>query len=239
MTNSLPAIVLTGTIVPNVVTQLQHCDPMVRKNEYLAAIKFYAQFAPVYFLENSTYDLLNDQDFNSIPHVLIRKFPVSEFAAKGRGFQEFEMLDRWVKSENNPPERWLKITGRYLYQNITEILAECSSKKDCDLLINQHRFSGVAESAIFGISHIFYQNQISGLFQECDDGSGWFIEKALHRRLCNVSASTCQRFKSNLVCIGVAGFNGLAIQNSWRDNINKLLFSINYTFDRKYIWLSV
>jgi hypothetical protein len=239
MMKTSPAIVLTGTIVPNVVGQLQHCDPITRKNEYLTAIKFYTQFAPVYFLENSTYDLLNDQDFNNIPNVMIRKFPVSEFPAKGRGFQEFEMLDRWAASETEVPEYWLKITGRYLYQNISEILAEYSSKIECDLLINQHRFSGVAESAIFGVSQVFYQNQICGLFQECNDESGWFIEKALHRKLHNISSPTCQRFKSNLICSGVAGFNGLSIQNSWRDSINKLLFSVNYTFDRKYIWLSV
>ena len=93
------AIVLTGTIVPN-SNFTTYTNPQVRRAEYLAAIHYYSGFAPVYFLENSAYDLASDPEFISSEDVAIRKFPVSKFAERGKGFQEFEMLDAWLNQKS-------------------------------------------------------------------------------------------------------------------------------------------
>jgi hypothetical protein len=236
---STTAIVLTGTIVPNTTAQLQHRDPSKRKEEYLTAINFYNKFAPVYFLENSEYPLLDDEDFQNLPNTFIRKFPVSNFSEKGRGFQEFEMLDEWITNEANPPSQWLKITGRYIYNNIQDILSECNSNLQADLIINQYKFSGFADPAIFYITSTYYQRQILGLYRECDDATGWFIEKALYRILHPINSNICQRFRTSLVCSGLAGVSGQKIQSDWRNNVNQVISPINYLLDRKYIWLSV
>jgi hypothetical protein len=233
------AIVLTGTIIPNTSNQLQHRDPSVRKSEYLAAIKFYSQFAPVYFLENSTYSLLEDTDFHHLSNTFIKKIPVSASPEKGRGFQEFEMIDYWLNNEPAAPAKILKITGRYIYENIQDILTECYSNLTANLLINQYRLSGFTESAIFCITTAYYQQQISGLYRECDDRTGWFIEKALHKRLQSVDAGTCQRFKHSLVCTGIEGFSGQKMRRDWRDRINRNVATISYMLDKKYLWLKM
>lgn len=232
-------IVLTGTIIPNTVNQLKHCDPMARKSEYLAAIKFYSQFAPVYFLENSTYDVLADYDFQHLLNTFIRKIPVSASPEKGRGFQEFEMIDYWLNNESVVPAKIIKITGRYVYENIQDIMTECHSNLMANLLINQYRLSGFTESAIFYVTTAYYQQQIAGLYQECDDRTGWFIEKALHQRLQSVDAKICQRFKQSLVCAGIQGFNGQKMRRDWRDRINQNVATISYLLDKKYLWLKI
>ncbi len=233
------AIVLTGTIIPNTTNQLQHRDPLVRRSEYLTAIKFYSQFAPVYFLENSTYSLLEDPDFQHLTNTFIKKIPVSAFPEKGRGFQEFEMLDYWLNTEPAAPAKILKITGRYIYENIQEILTECCHNSMASLLINQYRLSEFTEPAIFCVTTTYYQQQIAGLYQECDDRTGWFIEKALHKCLKSTDAGTCQRFKHSLVCTAIEGFSGQKMRRDWRDRINQNVATISYMLDKKYLWLKI
>jgi hypothetical protein len=235
----LAAIVLTGTIIPNVNIQLQHKNFIGRRIEYLSAINFYNQFAPVYFLENSTYPLLDDDQFKNIPNTFIRKFPVSEFPHKGRGFQEFEMIDNWLKQEAKAPEKILKITGRYIYENIQDILNECHRNSKIDLLINQYRFSGFTESAIFYVNTTYYRQQITGLYEECDDRTGWFIEKALNKRLQSVDTRVCQRFQNSLICTGIEGFSGQEMRSNWRDQINRNIAAMSYRLDKKYLWLKI
>jgi hypothetical protein len=233
------AIVLTGTIIPNTINQLQHLDPTVRRSEYLKAINFYNKFANVYFLENSSYPLLKDDEFNNLPNTVIRKFPLSEKSDKGRGFQEFEMIDDWITNECDIPTKWLKITGRYIYKNIQRILDECCSNSSADILINQYRFSGYAESAIFCVSSDFYHKNILKLYYECDDQTGWFIEKALHKRLQRVDVRVCQRFANSLVYNGIEGFSGHEIRSNWRDQVNRNVATISYKLDKKYLWLKM
>jgi hypothetical protein len=235
----LTAIVLTGTIIPNVNAQLKHRNFSIRKSEYLAAINFYNKFAPVYFLENSTYPLLDDDQFKNLANTFIRKFPISESPQKGRGFQEFEMIDNWLNKENNVPTRILKITGRYIYENIQDILRECHQNFQVDLLINQYRLSGFTESAIFYVNTAYYRQQIAGLYEECDDRTGWFIEKALHQRLQSADTRVCQRFKHSLVCTGIEGFSGQKMRHDWRDRINRNVATISYMLDKKYLWLKM
>jgi hypothetical protein len=238
MSPNYPAIVLTGTIVPNVLDLHRHLDEAVRRTEYLQAIRFYSQFSTVYFLENSVYPLQSDLEFTSIPNLHIHQFPVSAFREQGRGFQEFEMLDRWVTETQDLPASWLKITGRYKYTNIQQILQECQAPKSPAMLINQYRFSGYTNPAIFYITSAYYRNHIAGLYQQCDDRTGQYVEKVLHSNLRQQSLEQCQRFRSPLFCSGIAGISGQEMSNPMRDRLNALIADANYLFDKQYLWLS-
>jgi hypothetical protein len=233
-----PAIVLTGTIIPNVLSQHRHLDESVRRAEYLQAIRFYSQFSSVYFLENSGYPLQSDPEFTGIQNLRICQFPVSAFREQGRGFQEFEMLDRWVTETQDLPASWLKITGRYKYENIQQILQECQPPKSPAMLVNQYRFSGYTNPAIFYITSAYYGSHIAGLYQQCDDRTGQYIEKVLHSNLRQQSPEHCQRFRSPLLCSGIAGSSGREMSNPLRDRLNALIADANYWFDKKYLWLS-
>ncbi|MCY7369077.1 MAG: hypothetical protein LH474_13100, partial [Chamaesiphon sp.] len=59
MSTEIP-IILTGTIIPNTNVRLQHINPEQRRKEYLDCINYYRNFAPVYFLENSSYPVEED-----------------------------------------------------------------------------------------------------------------------------------------------------------------------------------
>jgi hypothetical protein len=231
------AIVLTGTIIPNTALHTQHLDPEARRQEYLNAIHFYRNFAPVYFLENSTYDLKGDRAFNDIPNVTVHRFKTSS-PSKGKGFQEFEMLDQWMKLEPNLPERWIKVTGRYIYLDFYEILNECIRNQDIPLIINQYLFANHSDTALFCVETNYYRNNISGLYRLCDDSQSFLIEKVLNTKLKQLSKKDFKRFLSHLHCEGVAGHTGKSLRNRWIDGLNSRIRDVNYWIDRHYIWLS-
>ena len=235
--NNHIAIVLTGTITPNTSLVNNHLNPQARRNEYLAAINFYRQFGHVYFLENSTYSLIEDLDFQNIPNVSIRKFPVSNFPEKGKGFQEFEMIDAWINSETNLPERWIKVTGRYIYQDFQKILAECD-RNSKSIIINQYLFAKWADVALFCTTTAFYQQHLIGIYQQCDDRKGICAEKVMNANLNKVAKTSFSRFKIYLKCSGIAGSTGKVISNIWLDAINSTVMGFNYLLDKRYIWIS-
>ena len=124
------AIVLTGTIIP-MTKYAAYKNWKKRRQEYLRSLKFYSQFARVFFLENSTYDLMHDKEFIEIGNVSYRKIPVDGNPDHSMGWQEFSMLDLWISTEQEVPERWVKLSGRYLVTNFNDILQQCrNSKKD-------------------------------------------------------------------------------------------------------------
>jgi hypothetical protein len=231
------AIVLTGTITPNTSLFNNHLDPQARRNEYLAAINFYRQFGRVYFLENSTYPLLEDPDFQNMPNVSIRKFPVSNFSEKGKGFQEFEMIDAWINSETNLPARWIKVTGRYIYQDFQKIITECDLNPK-SIIINQYLFAKWADVALFCTTTTFYQRHLIGIYQQCDDQKGICAEKVMNANLNKVPKTSYSRFKIYLKCTGIAGSTGKVISNVWLDAINSSVMGFNYLLDKQYIWIS-
>src|SRR5215469_10598384 len=91
-------VVLTATIKPN-VTGAAAMNPETRLAEYRQVMQFCKQFAPVYFLENSTYPLESQPDFANSDRLRVRRFTPSKNPERGKGFQEFEMLDAWLASE--------------------------------------------------------------------------------------------------------------------------------------------
>jgi hypothetical protein len=235
----IPAIVLTGTIVPNTDLYTKYINPQQRRQEYLDALYFYSQFGRVYFLENSSYPLENDADFQHIPNVVLRKLPISAFPQKGKGFQEFEMLDCWVAQERDIPHSWLKVTGRYIYFYFQEIYNECLSNPDKDLIINQYLFSKWSDTGLFFIETDYYRKNIAGLYSKCNDRDNLFVEAVLFDRLKSLNTKEFKRFSNHLICTGIAGHTGKKIQNKWRDVINSRIREFNYIFDKRYIWFSL
>jgi hypothetical protein len=231
------AIVLTGTITPNTTLFNNHLDSQARRNEYLAAINFYRRFGEVYFLENSTYSLTQDPDFQDIPNVFIRKFPVSNFPDRGKGFQEFEMIDTWINNEVNLPQKWIKVTGRYIYQDFQQIIDECL-KNTQSITINQYLFAKWADVALFCTTTAFYRNHIMGIYQQCDDRQDLCMERVMNANLSKLSETTFLRFKIYLKCTGIAGSTGKVISNAWLDAINSTLMRLNYLLDKRYMWIS-
>jgi hypothetical protein len=232
------AIVLTGTIIPN-STFVAISNPNTRKNEYLTAIHYYRQFAPVFFLENSSYSLMSDPDFTSIPGLFIRKLPPSIFFEKGKGFQEFEMIDNWLKIEENIPSRWIKITGRYLYLNFNLLYEECLRENFYNIIIDKTKIFKLAHTCLFYTATKFYKENFLEIHQECDDRIHECIEKKFYERILRLPQRYSRIFSIEPKLEGISGSTGKKYgQNSQIYRIKSTVRKLTYTFDKHFIWHS-
>jgi hypothetical protein len=188
-------IILTATIIPN-VTGAASTDPATRLGEYRQVLQYCQRFAPVIFLENSGYPLERHPEFAGSPRLRVHRFAPSTSPERGKGFQEFEMIDAWLAGEPHPPARWLKLTGRYQLLNLDAVLAECRREKRCALLIDQLAKQRFARTHLFCVTTEFYQERIKNLYRQCDDGRGEFIEHVLFRGLEKISPGRVRIFKT-------------------------------------------
>jgi hypothetical protein len=200
------AILLTGTIIPH-SSFVVHADPKLRRDEYITAIKYYSQFCPVYFLENSEYDIFADPEFFSCTNVTIRKFPVSAEYSRGKGFQEFEMIDKWIETEKTPPRRIIKITGRYIINNFHQIFSECRNVEEEISLIDLYYKSKGAISSLFSITWDNYIRYFKGAYLECDDQKGLWIERILFKKITSSNLKT-RFFQNEPHVYGISGSTG-------------------------------
>jgi hypothetical protein len=176
------AILLTGTVAP-AVNFVAVNDIAERRRQYLAALRFYRDFAPVYFLENSDYDIMGDPEFAALDNVRIRKFAMRPETERGKGYQEFAMVDAWHDSEKEPPARFLKITGRYLLRNVEDFLSECRGATAPTLLVDRFPKSRIALTSVFSAGWNGYDRILKGLYRRMDDSAGVWAEHIFYDAL--------------------------------------------------------
>jgi hypothetical protein len=227
-------ILLTGTIIPHSLFVV-HADPKLRREEYITAIKYYSQFCPVYFLENSEYDIFADPEFSSLNNVTIRKFPVSPEYLLGKGYQEFEMIDKWLETEKNPPPRIIKITGRYIIKNFQQIFNECRDVDEDICLIDLYRKPRVAISSLFSITRDNYSRYFRGAYLECNDQIGIYIEHVLFKRIISSNLRTrCFQYDPRIS--GIDGSTGTDLSgNRIMHLIRNQKRFIYHLFHRKFL----
>jgi hypothetical protein len=233
-------VVLTATIAPNMAGPAA-ADPEMRLLEYRRVLHFCQQFAPVYFLENSTYPLDRHPDFADSPRLRIRRFAPSKTPEFGKGFQEFEMLDAWLAGEPEPPARWLKITGRYQLLNLATILDDCRHDRERPLLIDRLYWERWARTYLFCAHTAFYQARLQGCYRECDDRAGeqHFIERVLYRRLAPLPPADVQLFRTQPRVQAVAGTTGATYPTGrlqWM--VKQGLRQLNRLVDRRHLLYS-
>lgn len=227
-------IVLTGTIIPN-STFVVHSSSEERKQEYLAAIKYYKDFAPVFFLENSTYPLFSDRDFFGIENFFLRKFPTSEYHDRGKGYQEFEMISKWLKTEVVLPKRFIKITGRYKILNFKNIFRECLAEKPDYFLIDRRKRSLLAMSRLFCIDTDYFKRYLMDIYLDCNDQNGDWVERVFYRKILAEKISS-QIFSHEPIFVGVDGTTGAHVHAYCAKRLIKSFFRrVNYCFDKQYI----
>ena len=231
MTKQL-SIVLTATILPNAI-RTEYSDFMLRRAAYLKAIDFYQEYSDVYFLENSAYDLASDVDFFKYKNVHIRKFSPSKFYAKGKGYQEFEMLDSWLNTEKLVPSRWIKISGRYLVSDFDKVFAECLNENKYNLIIEQKLLSGRgALTDVFYVTSEFYKRCFLGIYQFSDDATDIFIEHVVYETLQN--SDEFRLFREIPMVTGISGSTGLALDITLKRKLKREIRNFLYRFNNKY-----
>lgn len=226
------AIVLTATIVPNAI-RTAHADVAQRRAEYLQAIEFYCHFGAVYFLENSSYDLATDAAFHQHANVHIRQFPPSTAYDKGKGYQEFEMLDNWLDTEQSLPEGWIKITGRHLASNFDKIYAECLHEDQYELIIEQKRPPcRVALTDLFYVTSGYYRRQFRDIYRESDDAAHVFIEHIVRNHI--QDADKFRLFQEMPLLGGISGTTGKTFGVTLKWRLRRMIGKWLYPLNNKY-----
>lgn len=146
---------MTATIRPN-TAGVSRADVSDRLADYKKCIRFYIDQTrlPIYFLENSDYDLSQDADFKDFESTgrfhLLRIEPHPD-SSKGKGFQEFYMLDGFVKNQLEV-DMLIKVTGRYIVKNIAGLIPQLTAPLNIDI----HRKLKVAITGFFAIDKSVY-----------------------------------------------------------------------------------
>ncbi|SIP95847.1 hypothetical protein [Pseudacidovorax sp. RU35E] len=229
--DSIP-LVLTGTITPRSILTA-YANPTQRRNEYLLALRYYSEHAQVYFVENSGYQLNEDADFTSIPNCkLIELAPSDEFD-KGKGFQEFLMLDNWIDQFGQNHKGFIKITGRYLVQNINKIIHDIQFGKKNKIIIERLASNlGVALTDVFYIATEQYNEHLKGCYKEANDKLGVYIEHVVGikiRDLLNVEV-----FPNLPKKAGISGSTGQPLPEGMKKAIQRVIRNSLYPLQPRY-----
>lgn len=186
-------------------------------------------------MENSGYDLLNDPDFVAITGVRLRPIAAEENENRGKGYREFHALDLWFDNELEPPARFLKITGRYLFANVEAILSECAATPEDTLLFDRYAGDQVALTSIFCASRAAYARCIRGLYRQVNDPAGLWIEHVVYRAL---KDARCHSFRHEPDVGGISGSSGASMQASrLKYALRQAVRDINRMIDRDYLHL--
>ncbi len=170
---------LTGTIAPH-TDMVARADVAQRLEDYKSAIRFYLKYSslPIVFLENSDYDLDSDPDFEvfiSDERFELMRYDHHPDMTRGKGFQEFYMLDHFVREALCTPAM-LKVTGRYIVRNIERL----EQLIDGPLSIDLHRKKKVAITSVFAVGRELYLDHLAGRYAEANDAEGRFIEHVVY-----------------------------------------------------------
>ena len=224
-------LLLTGTISANAIFT-KHSNSKERRSEYLKSLKFYSNFSKIFFLENSGYDFSLDKDFLEIDNVIYCQYPKSKEYKKGKGYQEFEMIDTWLNENSEKPYAFIKISGRYLIKNIDKILKVCRVDNQSTIIIERNLLQNkIALTDIFYVTTDYYLNNISGLYRKCNDKKGIYIEHVMRNIVDkNIEAKV---FKNYPLKIGKSGSTGLSLGNAHVLKIICLIKDIFYFLNPK------
>lgn len=205
-------LLITATISPN-GPAVNQVDPVKRLAEYEQALAFYARLPyDIIFIENSGFDFSTSQVFEELrktQRVHFHAVPGSSDPSKGKGFQEFEMLDWAVEHLCHRYHSFVKITGRYIVRNAESLIAEGVH----DIRIDRHRRMKVAITGFFHCSVDFYNIYLRNLYLLVNDPSGLYIEHVLYRQLAALqSKKRIEMFRRNPDYRGVSGSHGNSMQ---------------------------
>lgn len=206
------AIILTATVNPIGPIVAQN-SPAQRLAEYEESLQFYAERLPhdLIVVENSGFN----PETSKVAQALIDSgrlqwmaFAPSSNPEKGKGFQEFEMLDGAVAQLAGKYDSFVKITGRYLVPNAKDLIGRAPK----GIRIDRHRKMKVAITGFFQCRTEFYLQNLSGIYRNADDTKGVFIEHVLYDVLARIPEEQIELFRQNPDYRGVSGSHGNSMQ---------------------------
>ncbi len=158
-------VLLTGTISPN-TNHVVHRNTEERRKEYLDAIRYYSTICPVFFIENSNYEINSDKEFMSLDNVVIQQYEPDLNSDHTIGYQEFDMIDKWM-DEQQDDIRVIKVSGRYKIDNFLKVYEECQISS-AEMIIDVWTLSNWAITYVFCTTVSAYKKMFMGKYRYCN-----------------------------------------------------------------------
>ena len=208
MGNKKQCLIITATIDPN-SNFVSQSNLKERRNEYLEALKYYVNIfkGDIYFAENSNYDFEEDKEFKvlfELNHVFSLAFSKSPEIEKGKGYQEFAVLDAIVLKLEKQYDEFIKVSGRYVTANFEKLIQQTNK----GIIIDRHQKKKIAITSFFRCKMNFYQSHLTSCYQKVNDGKGVFIEHIVYDKLNNLDINLMNLFFENPIYKGVSGSYG-------------------------------
>lgn len=223
------AVILTGTIIPNSV-HTSHVDPLSRLEDYLKAIRFYCaelKNDDIFFVENSDFELEKNKQFEDLQkefNIKVIRYPKSTEYSKGKGYQEFEMIQKIVEDLKNDYSFFIKITGRYRVINIKNLTENLNSGYYIDL----RQYWKISEAYLLAFDINAFNECIKDAYKSVYDERGVYIESILYAKIKERKYKS-SLFPSTPILAGVSGSNSIVLK---RNPIRKYLRNIERKLNR-------
>lgn len=171
-------ILLTSTVSPVGIPYSGTVEE--RKNEYLQAIKFYLSETTynIVIIDNSGYNFCYDINTTKRFEALFFNCDRNDIE-KGKGYSEANLIKYGIENSRflKSADYIIKITGRHIIYNITQLLRYCNNSKsayvDTDIYLN------FAHSYFFYAPINFYTEYLFKHIKDMNDSKGYYFEHAL------------------------------------------------------------
>ncbi len=204
-------LIITATVNPRGPHVAEH-DADVRLTAYEKALFHYVSLpVDIIFAENSGFHPADSEmmhTWEKSGRVKFLSMKPSAQPERGKGYQEFEMLDEVVDSISGSYESFVKVTGRYVVSNAEALMKNVPA----GIRIDRHRKMKVAITGFFHCRTDFYLQHLRGAYREAHDDEGVFIEHVLYNILATMPDHQIELFNRNPDYRGVSGSHGNSMQ---------------------------
>jgi hypothetical protein len=114
------------------------------------------------------------------PACRIIKCDPADHPARGKGYQEFQMLDHFVEKVI-VEDRFVKVTGRYLYVNFDRLFDRLGVMgQRHQLIIDCLTTRALALTSLFYADKQAYLEHLCGRYMQMDDDKGFWAEHVVY-----------------------------------------------------------
>lgn len=236
-------ILLTSCVNPNGMPFTALSDIIVRKQQYLDALRFYVNNTPlpIVYVDNSNVDI---KEYNVISNIVDDRLEILSFDGNhdkehGKGYGELEIIDYAIKHSNiinsNTNVSIIKITGRLVIVNIMTILNQLKYNilpSSNSVICSMNSDFSMADSRLLIAPLNFYKRLIENRMA-INDSEGVYLEHVLCSLIKKQNLYAFHTFFSEPQYQGVSGSTNItyeAKKHTFREKIRYAEYVISQIF---------
>lgn len=211
-------LLLTGCINPQGMSLTALQNPVIRKTQYISALKFYAENTriPIVFVENTNTDI--SREFSTADcsnRIEFITFNGNDFDRnKGKGYGEALMIEYALRNSAilNNSSFVIKVTGRLLIDNFDELIREMQLSNCVYANLVRGNCGLERKSYFFGAPIVFLIDYFISRKEEIDESKKVYFERHLYNECIKWSedGGKVKEFRHPILVSGISGSTGKA-----------------------------